>query len=149
MLSHIPVWWSFHTVHDCKPVELIFNNKRSQPPARIERWNLRLQECNFTTVYTKGVENLSDFLSWHPSKVSFNNEQLRAEQYINFIATHATRNALSLSQIKQATKDDATLQKLIEFISKNDWKLTKVSSSDVDIQELKLLSKIKDLTVMP
>ena len=102
---------------DCKPVELIFNNKRSRPPARIERWNLRLQEYNFTTVYTRGVENPSDFLSWHPSKVSSNHEQLTAEQYINFIAKHATPNAMSLSQIKQATKDDATLQKVIEFIS--------------------------------
>ena len=55
---------------------------------------------------------------------------------------------MSLSQIKHATKDDATLQKVIEFISKNDWKLTEVSSSDADIQELKLFSKIKeDLTV--
>ena len=37
---------------------------------------------------------------------------------------------------------------MIEFISKNDWKLTEVSSSDADIQELKLFSKIKeDLTV--
>ena len=133
---------------DCKPAELIFNNKRTQPSAHIERWNLRLQEYNFTTVYTKGVENPSDFLSRHPFKVSSNNEQLTVEQYINFIATHATPNAMSLSQIKQATKDDATLQKVIEFISKNDWKLTEVSSSDADIQELKLFSKIKeDLTV--
>ena len=109
---------------DCKPVELIFNKKRSQPPARIERWNLHLQEYNFTTVYTKGVENPSDFLSRHPSKVSSNNEQLTTEQCINFIAMHATPNAMSLSQIKQATKNDATLQKVIKFISKNYWKLT-------------------------
>ena len=81
---------------DCKPVELIFNNKRSRPPARIERWNLHLQEYNFTTVYTRGVENPSDFLLRHPSKVSSNHEQLTAEQYINFIAKHATPNAMSL-----------------------------------------------------
>ena len=78
---------------DCKPVELIFNNKRSQPPARIERWNLHLQEYNFTTIYTKGFENPSDFLSRHPSKGTSSNEQMTAEQYVNFIATHATPNA--------------------------------------------------------
>ena len=25
---------------DCKPVQMIFSNARSKPPARIERWNL-------------------------------------------------------------------------------------------------------------
>ena len=39
---------------DCKPVQMIFNNARSKPPARIERWNLRLQGYNFGIVYTKG-----------------------------------------------------------------------------------------------
>ena len=39
--------------------------------------------------------------------------------------------------IKQATKDDVTLQKLIEFMSTNDWKLTELSNQDADIQELK------------
>ena len=72
---------------DCKPVELIFNNKRSQPPARIERWNLRLQEYSFTAVYTKGTENPSDFLSQYPSKQISDNEEQAAEQYFNFIAT--------------------------------------------------------------
>ena len=133
---------------DCKPVELIFNNKRSQPPARIERWNLRLQEYNFTTVYTKGIENPSDFLSRHPSKEISNNEEQAAEQYVNFIATYATPNAMTLSEIKQATKDDATLQKVLELIHNNNWKLTELSSNDVDIGELKQFSKMKEeLTV--
>ena len=47
---------------DCKPVELIFN-KKSQPLARNERWNLHLQEYNFTIIYMKGFENTSYFLS--------------------------------------------------------------------------------------
>ena len=133
---------------DCKPVELIFNNNRSQPPARIERWNLRLQEYNFTTVYTRGFENPSDFLSLHPSKETSSNEEITAEQYVNFVAAHANPNAMSLLQIKQATKDDVTLQKLIEFVSTNDWKVTELSNQDADVQELKHFSKIKEeLTV--
>jgi len=146
---HIYLYGGHFTLYtDCKPVELIFNNRRSQPPARIERWNLRLQEYNFTAVYTKGFENPSDFLSRHPSKEISTNEELAAEQYISFIATHATPNAMSLSEIKQATKDDATLQKLIELINSNNWNLTEVSNNDADIQELKHFSKIKEeLTV--
>ena len=133
---------------DCKPVELIFNNKRSQPPARIERWNLRLQEYNFTTIYTKGFENPSDFLSRYPSKETSSNEQMTAEQYVNFIATHATPNAMSLTEIKKATKDDPTLQNLIELINSDNLKLTELSSHDADAKELKHFSKIKEeLTV--
>ena len=133
---------------DCKPVEMIFNNKKSQPPARIERWNLRLQEYNFTTIYTKGFENPSDFLSRHPSTEMSSKEETTAEQYVNFLATHATPNAMSLIEIKQATKNDPTLQNLIERINNNDWKLTEFSSQDVDVRELKQFSKIKEeLTV--
>ena len=57
----------FTLLTDCKPIELILNNSKSKPPACIERWNLRLQEYNFTAVHTKGVDNPSDFLSRHPS----------------------------------------------------------------------------------
>ena len=55
---------------------------------------------------------------------------------------------MSLTEIKQATKDDPTLQNLIELINSDDWKLTKLSSHDADAQELKHFSKIKEeLTV--
>lgn len=33
---------------DCKPVQLIFDNAKSKPPARIERWNLRLHSLLYT-----------------------------------------------------------------------------------------------------
>jgi hypothetical protein len=55
----------FTLITDCKPVELIFNNPQSRPPARIERWNLRLQDYDFNVRYTKGLDNPSDFLSRH------------------------------------------------------------------------------------
>jgi len=35
---------SFTLYTDCKPIELILNNPRSKTSARIERWNLRLQD---------------------------------------------------------------------------------------------------------
>ena len=33
----------FHLITDHKPLELIFSNPKSNPPARIEKWVLRLQ----------------------------------------------------------------------------------------------------------
>ena len=35
---------------DCKPIKLILRNPKSKPPARIERWNLRIQDFDFDVV---------------------------------------------------------------------------------------------------
>ena len=94
---------------DCKPMELILNNKKSRPPARIERWNLRLQEYNFTTMHTKGVDNPSDFLSQHPSKDSSHQFADIAEAYVNIITAHSLPKAILLEDIQQATANDSTL----------------------------------------
>jgi hypothetical protein len=51
---------------DCKPIEMILSNPKSKPAARIERWNLRIQDFDFNVVYTSGANNASDFLSRHP-----------------------------------------------------------------------------------
>lgn len=51
---------------DCKPVEMILGNPKSKPPARIERWNLTIQDFDFNVVFTSGADNASDFLSRHP-----------------------------------------------------------------------------------
>ena len=50
---------------DCKPIQLILHNPKSKPPARIERWNLRIQGYDFDVVHTKGTSNPPDFLSRH------------------------------------------------------------------------------------
>ena len=70
---------------DCKPVQMIFSNARSKPPARIERWNLRLQGYNFRIVYTKGNQNPSDFLSRHTNITESKREEVMAEDYVNFL----------------------------------------------------------------
>jgi hypothetical protein len=49
-----------------KPLELMFNNSRSRPPARIERWGLRLQTYNFKVKYKAGKDNPADYMSRHP-----------------------------------------------------------------------------------
>ena len=51
----------FTLITDCKPVEMILNNPMSRPPARIERWNLRLQDYDFDIQYIKGLDNPSVF----------------------------------------------------------------------------------------
>ena len=44
---------------DCKPVQLIYSNAKSKPPARIEHWNLRLQGYSFSIMHTKGNQIFS------------------------------------------------------------------------------------------
>ena len=72
----------FNLFTDCKSVQLIFSNSKSRPPARIERWNLRLQGYNFQVVHTKGSQNPSDFLSRHTSLTEPKREEKIAENYL-------------------------------------------------------------------
>ena len=61
--------------------------------------------------------------------------------YVNFLITHAVPKAMSLSEIKQATKDDKTLH-LIEMISTNQLETNANRAPDgVDLTELQLFGK--------
>ena len=142
---HIYLYGAHFTLHtDCKPVEFTFSNEKSKPPARIERWNLRLQEYDFSTMHTKGTDNPSDFLSRHPSPDVANKQELAAEEYVNFLSTCAVPKAMSLREIQQMTKVDRTLQKLVILIQTGNW--SQITEADgVDVAEF---SHIRDeLTV--
>lgn len=56
----------FTLVTDHKVLEVIWSNLRSKPPARIERWGLRLQPYNLKVEYRKGADNPADYMSRHP-----------------------------------------------------------------------------------
>lgn len=140
----------FTLITDCKPIELILSNPKSKPPARIERWNLRLQEYNFTVAHTKGVDNPSDFLSRHPCPDTSKHQEKAASAYVSFISAHAVPKAMSIDEIKEATKEDITLQRLVQVIrSGKQTHADRFIDLDADqVVELKLLIKIRhELTV--
>ena len=56
----------FILITDHKPPVHVFNNPKAKPPARLERWNLRLQPYNFTVRYEPGKMNPADYISRHP-----------------------------------------------------------------------------------
>ena len=56
----------FDVITDNKALKSIFNNPRSRPPARIERWMKRLQLFKFKAIYCKGTSNEADYLSRLP-----------------------------------------------------------------------------------
>ncbi|CAB4013330.1 Transposon Tf2-9 poly [Paramuricea clavata] len=137
----------FTLITDCKPVELILNNPQSRPPARIERWNLRLQDYDFNVRYTKGLDNPSDFLSRHlPVNNTTDDRQFQtmADNYVCFLTQHA---AMTLPEIQQATVADSTLQILSNLITTGKWHLIDSldvqSNPNVKVLDLKACEKIK------
>uniref|UniRef100_A0AAQ4Q6X4 Gypsy retrotransposon integrase-like protein 1 n=1 Tax=Gasterosteus aculeatus aculeatus TaxID=481459 RepID=A0AAQ4Q6X4_GASAC len=114
-------------VTDHKALEIIWNNPKSKPPARIERWGLRLQPYDFKVEYRKGADNPADYMSRHPM-LSETGDSTRAakvaEEYVNFIASHATPKAMTLTEIKAATLADPMLQEVGAHIRHNTWHKT-------------------------
>ena len=130
---------------DCKPVQMIFSNARSKPPARIERWNLRLQGYNFHIVHTKGSQNPSDFLSRHPGLVEPKREEVMAEDYINFLSLHAVPRAMTLTELQEATKADKTLQQLMQVIRSGEWNTVQSPQLDgVNETQMRQFVNVKD-----
>ena len=91
---------------DHKPLEVIFNNPKSRPPARIERWRLRLQPYDFIVKYRPGTWNPADFMSRQPIDSIDSKSQRHskiAEEYLSFIMEQTTPKAMRLSKISVAT----------------------------------------------
>ena len=145
--------FTLHTDH--RPLETIFNNPKSRPPARIERWLLRLQPYNFRFVYLPGKDNPTDYLSRLPVDSYSLHNCKQAEAYVNFISHFATPKAMSLSEIKRETASDPTMQELAKLIRTQCWYLLNNSSYteklrqvNVDVNELTLFRNVSiELTV--
>ena len=119
---HLYLYGSRFTLHtDHKALEIIFGNSLSKPPARIERWLLRLQQYDFNVVYTTGSENPADFLSRHPP---CNKEQTQdiADDYVKFLTTMALPSTLTLNDFSKATAQDESLCALKNALSnRTNW----------------------------
>ena len=106
---------------DCKPVELVLRNPELEPAARIERWNLRIQDFDFDVIYINGSTNPSNFLSRHPCPERDNKHETSAKHYVSFITKHTVPIAITESEIQEAAKNDETLQYLAGIIHKQTW----------------------------
>ncbi len=139
---------TFDLITDHKPLELIFNNPNSKPPARIERWGLHLQEYSFNVKYRPGACNPADFMSGHPWEPSANEEQKLTEQYVNFLTTRAVPKAMNLQEIIEETNQDETLQTVKKLIQSGKWYEIGRTITVENLEDLKSLAKVKtELTV--
>ena len=88
-------------------------------------------------VHTKGSQNPSDFLSRHTSRREPKREEKRAEDYVNLLCLHAVPKAMTLTELKEATKADLTLCELMTVVRSGTW-------YEAKSEELKQFAKVKD-----
>ena len=91
----------FDLVTDHKALEMIYSPK-SKPPARIERWALRLQQYDYKVVYRRGDENPANTLSRMPLP-SRQSKPNTADEYVKFVALHAMPKGMTLEEVAEAT----------------------------------------------
>ena len=133
----------FEIITDHKPLVHLFNNAQSQMPLWIERWSLRLQEFDFTISHIKGTVNPADFLSRHPFDIKTKTDNI-TEQYVSFVQNNVCPETISLQDIRDKTKNDITLQKVISKMQ------NKKKERNIENKELKiLLNLIPELTLTP
>ena len=122
----------FTVVTDHKPLVSIFGNPNSNPPLRIERWILKLQQYDYNIIYSPGENNPADFMSRHPTfgTATTGREAKIAEEYVNMVVSNAVPKALTISEIQDETLKDDTLQYVIQAV-RGRW--TKVESTDSDL----------------
>ncbi len=112
----------FNIITDHKPLERIFTNPAARSNARLERWALKLQPYHFTISYSPGKTNPADYLSRHPLATTHpSTASDQAEEYIAFLSDHTTPKAMTVSEVKQSTRADPTLQAVIDALRNNSW----------------------------
>ena len=126
-------------VTDHKPLVPIFNKPRSNPPARISNWIFKLQNFDFSVIYRPGKDNPADYMWRHVYDASPQSTvSASAQSYVNFIATHATPKAVTLLEIKTATKADRTLQTVATMIRSQNWNCNSANQDADTARDIKV-----------
>ncbi|VDH89859.1 Hypothetical predicted protein [Mytilus galloprovincialis] len=102
----------FILVTDHKPLEVIYSPK-SKPPARIERWAMRLQPYTFKVKYKPGPQNAADCLSRLSQVRDETTGRNIAEEYAYFVAKNAVPNAMTFKMIKDSAHLDKDIKQIL------------------------------------
>ena len=111
----------FHAFVYHQPLKHI-SKPRSKLNAKLFRWQLHLQNYNFTVHYQKGF-SAPDFLSRIRHEEGSNNVYYKSltKDYCNFILSQAIPKTLSLAEIQEHTKLDNTLNLVVQALKSNKW----------------------------
>ena len=127
---------SFVLETDHRPLEYLFQPKvhpsGKPPPARIERWILRLQEYDFTVVYRPGAKNLADPLSRLPLPTTTrSNMESCADRYVCNLVQQMTPCAMATEDIRRASFADPEICQINEALATNQLQLIPKPFQDV------------------
>ena len=106
---------------DHKPLVPIYNSYRADIPLRIQKHKLNLQGYNFTLIYEPGKDNPTDYTSRHPLPATNTRPQElkdvnKLDFYVNAVVRDDLPTAVTLERLREATRQDDTLQLLIKDI---------------------------------
>ncbi|XP_041453694.1 uncharacterized protein K02A2.6-like [Lytechinus variegatus] len=110
----------FDLLTDHKPLQFMYS-PTGKPPARVERWVLRMQPYKYRIKHVPGKGNPADPLSRLPVVNAPNRERDIAEDYIDAILSYAVPRAMTRSEIANATSNDTELQRVMASIRSNSW----------------------------
>lgn len=113
----------FELETDHKPLEAIFKPS-SKPPARIERWLLRLQSFKFKVIYRPGKFNIADSLSRLCRVEKESSFDAGGEYHIFRIVEQSIPQALKISQVVAESQKDQNIQDAIKKINDESWTVT-------------------------
>ena len=112
----------FTIVTNHKPLLKLYSPSCSEPPTRIHRWSLRLQEFDFKLEYEPGLNNIADILSRKPF---FDTPKVNeAEHFVNYVFSNSIPETLTFHEIREATKSDQILAKVCDAICNNRWRFS-------------------------
>ncbi|CAM1332867.1 Uncharacterised protein r2_g4210 [Pycnogonum litorale] len=110
----------FELETDHRPLEHIFKST-SKPPARIERWVLRLQAFDMNVVYRPGKANIADCLSRLIDPTREGSQSGETYDFVRALVENTLPVAISMEEMQMASKNDEELQQLRKLIVSGTW----------------------------
>lgn len=106
----------FDLLTDHKALQAIFS-PASKPPARIERWVLRLQPYRYRVIHVSGPRNIADcFSRLTQTRTGPSVSSDGGDHYARFVVSHVVPAALKQSDIQKETARDDQLQLVIRSL---------------------------------
>jgi len=108
---------------DHQPLIPLFTKPHSQPPMRIERWLLYLQQFDYEMKYCPGSRNAADYLSRHSLPLTQRDAKKSEERdlTVHHIIADTVPVALDFLEVRDETARDRVFCKLAKTIQSGDY----------------------------
>ena len=105
---------------DPEPLKGMMEKTKKEAPARIEKMRLKLQGYDSTIKLVKGKHNPADYLSRHPlpyeSCSKAERDGFRDIQNHIFVVAHMLPEAITVTKVKEASKQDPVISKIMKLL---------------------------------